>query len=155
MNNLQEKFYTAVNVGDIGEVSRLVSLGAGVKAGNNRGVQLASKRGHLEIVRYLVSVGADVTDDNNYAVQLASEYGHLLVVKYLVSLGADVMDGGNRTVQLAIRGGHSDIAEYLVSLDTDNTTREDLAVQANWGVRLSSKRGDTLGVRLCRWLFSR
>jgi ankyrin repeat protein len=51
--------------------------------------QLASKHGHLEVVKLLVSQGANINDHGDLAVQWASEHGQLEVVKYLVSQGAD------------------------------------------------------------------
>ena len=48
----------------------------------------ASRKGHLDIVRYLVEQGADVTAENNEAVHWASLNGHTEVVQYLVEKGA-------------------------------------------------------------------
>ena len=50
------------------------------------GSRIASKYGHLEVVKYLVSNGANIHAQNDWALILASENGHLEVVKYLESL---------------------------------------------------------------------
>ncbi len=54
---------------------------------------MASRKGHLEVVKYLKSVGADINakSNNSYTpLHSASQNGHLEVVKYLKSVGADI-----------------------------------------------------------------
>ena len=63
---------------------------------------MASRNGHLEMVKYLVSLGADIQSKNDWAVRLASLKGHLEVVnKYIVSLGADIRSENDLSVRWA------------------------------------------------------
>jgi hypothetical protein len=49
------------------------------------------------------------------AVRMASRNGHLGVVKYLVSLGADVMALNNQAVRMATEVGYTEVVEVLAS----------------------------------------
>ena len=89
---------------------------------------MASKNGHLKVVKYLVGQGADVNayvmGDETPLIRAAWS-GHLEVVKYLVEQGADV----NKTVRdsyslnsekrnalrMAKRGNHNQVVSYLIS----------------------------------------
>ena len=54
-------------------------------AHNNYAIRLASRFGHLEIVKILLQDSrVDPSAFNNYAIQWASENGHLEVVKFLL-----------------------------------------------------------------------
>jgi hypothetical protein len=44
---------------------------------------LASRHGHLEVVKYLVEHGADIHAEDDYALVLACRKGHFEIVKYL------------------------------------------------------------------------
>ena len=64
----------------------LVSIGADIHAWNDYALRMASRNGHLDIVKYLVSKGADIHAWNDYALRMASLNGHLDVVNYLKSI---------------------------------------------------------------------
>ncbi len=84
-------------------------------------VRLASKNGHLEVVKYLVSLGANIRSENDFALKYASRNGHLEVVKYLVSLGANIHADYDYAVKYASQNGHLDVVKYLVSLGAPPT----------------------------------
>ena len=52
-------------------------------------LQLASKNGHVEVVKLLLAAGADVHADDDYALRRASEEGQVEVVKLLLAAGAN------------------------------------------------------------------
>ncbi len=56
---------------------------------NSYAIFVASKNGHLEIIKYLVENGAYVTESSNMAIRLARENKHDEIVKYLIDNGAD------------------------------------------------------------------
>jgi ankyrin repeat protein len=77
---------------------------------------VASKYGHLEVVKFLVEKGANIHADNNLALRCASKYGHLEIVKFLVKNGADIHADNDRVLKLASLNGHFEVVEYLKSL---------------------------------------
>jgi ankyrin repeat protein len=70
-------------------------------------LQLASKLGYIEVVKWLIQQGADVNtgagSESGTPVQLAAQYGHTLVVELLLRSGADIHaeDGYGSTALLA------------------------------------------------------
>ena len=83
---------------------------------NDKALRLASKYGHLDVVKFLHKEGADIHSNNGYALQLASSNGHLDVVKYLVKNGADIHVINDWALQLAKNNDHLDVVKYLKSL---------------------------------------
>jgi ankyrin repeat protein len=53
--------------------------------GDNQALQLASRNGHLEVVKLLHENGADLHAQDDWALQLASLNGNLKVVELLKS----------------------------------------------------------------------
>lgn len=115
MRKIDQDLIDAVYSGSLDEVKHLVSVGANVKAGNNRAIRFAAAFGELEIMKFLISVGADITADNNYPVRWAADKGHLEVVKHLVSLGADVTADDDATINWAVWCGNWEIVKVLIS----------------------------------------
>ena len=106
----------------------MVSKGVDITSDYNHAVRVASRNGHLDVVKYLVSKGADVSAMNNYAIRNASENGHLAVVKYLVSKGADITAQDNYAIRAASDYGHLNVVKYLVSKGADITAHDNCAV---------------------------
>ena len=91
-----------------------------LSAYNNSAIRLASKEGHLEIVKYLMSLpgNIDPSAENNAAIRYASYNGHLEVVKYLMSLPCNIDPSAenNAAIRWASRNGHLEVVKYLMSL---------------------------------------
>jgi hypothetical protein len=83
-------------------------------------LRIASRYGHLEMVKYLISEGANVNDNINHTPILgAAQHGHLEIVKYLISKGSkfDFVDFfGCSPLSWAAWKGHVDIVKYLYSM---------------------------------------
>ena len=81
----------------------LLARGAAVDTANNRGATplfIASKVGHLEVVRELLARGAAVdtaSDDGATPLYIASQEGHFEVTRELLARGAAVDTAGART----------------------------------------------------------
>ena len=88
---------------------------------NNRGLQSASKFGHLDIVKYLISKGSivDVNSDLSSALRNASENGHLRVVICLVKNGANIHAKQSDALKLAIKNNHLLIIRYLIKMGAE------------------------------------
>jgi len=80
---------------------------------------LASKYGHLDVVKLLIEKGVWInqpTNDGRGPLCVASQYGHLDVVKYLIENGADIDQPnihGATPLSGASEYGHLDVAKYL------------------------------------------
>ena len=96
---------------------------------------IASRYGHLDILKYLVEVGANIHIKDDYALRKASRYGHLEVVKYLVSLGANIHAQNEGALAQASEKGHLEIVKYLVSLDAD------IHAHSEWALKVASRHG--------------
>jgi ankyrin repeat protein len=76
-------------------VCELLDRGANIEAANNGATSLfiASKLGHLVVVRELLSRGANIEavtgDTNTTLLMVASCFGHIDVVRALLEAGAD------------------------------------------------------------------
>ena len=63
--------------------------GANIHARDDRPIRVASRHGHLPVVKYLVEHGAHIRVRNDEALRLARHYGHTDVVNYLIEHGAN------------------------------------------------------------------
>jgi len=88
-------------------------------------LHLASRKGHMDVVRMLVERGADVSaqaEDGTTPLHLASLYGHVDVARMLVERGADVSaqkKDGTTPLHWASWNGHVDVARMLVERGAD------------------------------------
>ena len=80
----------------------------------NDALRIASKEGHLDVVKYLVERGADIHSQGETPLAAAVVNGQAEVVKYLVSKGADAHVYGNYLIKLARERGQKDIMNYLI-----------------------------------------
>lgn len=117
----------ACEVGDIKRVKELIDSGVDVNCdgtgptGIDLGykfspIEVASKNGKLDLVKYLVSKGADISSDGDYPVRIASLCGHIKIVKYLASKGANITVRNNEAIVNASIRGHIDIMKYLITV---------------------------------------
>lgn len=95
-----------------------------------RALQLASERGHMEIVRILVEHAVDVNaqDENGWtALHLASKMGYVETARILIEHSADATAPGWQkwtALHLASEGGHLELARLLLEHGTGTTARE-------------------------------
>jgi ankyrin repeat protein len=81
---------------------------------------LASKRGHVPIMKFLYENGVcDIFGDDHTSFFNAVKYGHLAAVKYLVSLGISPHISDNAPLTKAFIHARYDILEYFFSLEND------------------------------------
>jgi ankyrin repeat protein len=100
--------------GHLEVVKYLLANGANVNANSDDALRSASNRGHLEVVRYLVEHGANVNALDDDPLAEASDNGHLEVVKYLVENGANVNALNDMALFFASEEGHLEVVKYLV-----------------------------------------
>ena len=128
-SDIDEVLATAAENGALKEVQELIGKGAYIKAQNpwdgTTALMMASKKGHLEVVKYLVKEGADINQVSRYertALIEASENGHLEIVKYLIKIGVDISakNVNNYTaLMLASGSGHIEVVRYLIEKGVD------------------------------------
>jgi ankyrin repeat protein len=117
--------WSAAHAGDLGTIQRLVAEGVDVNVWDEYGrnaLTLASRAGHLEIVRTLIACGAWVDpfeEGSTYLTPLmcAGEGGHLDIVELLLDRGADPTRHGGYSVCTAeyyARGEHPYVAAILL-----------------------------------------
>ena len=87
-------------------------------ARDNFAVRLASRNGHLEVVKLLLThPKVDPSADDNYAIRWASKNGYLEVVKLLLSLpskqGVYPTVDISEAIRLSSQNGHSDVVKVL------------------------------------------
>ncbi len=83
------------------------------------GMLYASKKGHLEIVKYLIEQGANSNSFHGYVLIYASESGHFPVVKYLVKHGANIHAHDEYPLRVASQNGHLEIVNFLTEEGAD------------------------------------
>ena len=80
------------------------------------GEKVASKNGHLEVVKVLIQNGADLNGGlGGLALIKASETGRVNVVKYLIQSGADVNAKNNKgetALKIALERATGDCARF-------------------------------------------
>ena len=86
----------AAGNGDFNNVLRLLEKGAPTsyvcKHRGSSAIMIASKYGHIEIIRLLIQYGADIDAQNHQgqtSLMLASKYGHKECVQLLLEKGAN------------------------------------------------------------------
>ena len=87
------RIYRAAEIGDLGEVQRLVEGDPGllqaVDEYGETALSYAAAFGHLAVVAYLLNQGAPINQCNSAALCLACHGGHLAVARLLLQRGAD------------------------------------------------------------------
>ncbi len=119
---------TAAESGQTEIVRSLIQSGADVNAKRDDGASaltLATRDGHLEIVRLLLAAGAN-TKSEGWALVLASERGHMEIAQALLLAGVPVETGPQQWTALmgASRGGHTNIVEALLQAGADINARD-------------------------------
>lgn len=124
-DNMNDLLVTAAEAGELNVVI-YASKWAGM---HHWAAKMASKHGHLEIVKYLVEKGVDIHDDTEALLFYAADNGHLEIVKYLVEKGADIHVYEDEAFRWASRNGYYDIVKYLVEYGVDIHVQNDFALK--------------------------
>ncbi len=106
----------ASKYGQLNVVKYIIGVGVDVHVDDDEPLIVASKNGYLDIVKYLISKRADIHAQNEESLRGASKKGYLDIVKYLVENGADVHARNDDALRLATRYGHLEVIKYLESL---------------------------------------
>ena len=123
--------YYASFAGMIGSVKSILDKGANINAQGGRygtALQVASKRGHHQVVQILLNRGADTNAQGDNALLKASIGGHEKVVQMLLDNGADVnAQGGHygNALQAASIEGHIQVVQMLLDKGADVDTLHD------------------------------
>lgn len=135
-------FLEAVKTGDSDKVKLLLNNPA---ADNNDAIRLASRYGHLEVVRLLLlDKRVDPAALSNDAIRIASQNGHLEVVRLLLAdPRVDPAALNNGSILLASKYGYSDVVRLLLSNNRVNPAALD-----NYAIQCASDLGYAEVVRL-------
>ncbi len=122
----------------------IISLknGANIHGLDEYSLRVASRCGHLDIVKYIVELkGANIYAQDDYALRWASLNGYIEVVKYLMGLkpdGANIHAKDDYALRWASLNGHIEVVKYLVELKPDGANIHALDDEA---LRYSSRYG--------------
>ena len=114
-----------------------------------KGIFLAAKFGHLEVVKYLISVGENIHACSNNHIEilhwrndymtiekftnegifLAATFGHLNIVKFLISVGANIHAKDDYALQYSAQIGHFEVVKYLISVGANIHAANDYALR--------------------------
>jgi len=123
-----ETLHGAVTSGDIDEVKRLISEGAGINAKNMNGetpLHIASAQGREPIVKLLITEGADLNAQNQNGeipLHLAASRGDKDMAALLIANSADINTKnrwGNTPLHIAAKDGYTDVAKFLLAKGAD------------------------------------
>ncbi len=110
----------------------LMGHGADIHTRDDTALFWASKKGHLDIVRYLVEFkpdGANIHALDDLALIWASQYGQIDIVRYLISAGANIHASSDGALRYSSINGHLDIVKYLVGLGANIHAENDYALR--------------------------
>ena len=155
--DLSRSLREACRRGKEDSVCELIRLGADVneKSGRNAPLNVASRCGHLGIVRILVENGARINPmgKDRAALSWAARAGHSAVVEFLLGCGAEIdatEDRGRTALLMAVLGRHGKSLAVLLrnganpnKSDDDNMYPVTFAVKFQWseGIRLLLSHG--------------
>ncbi len=127
--------------GDLAGIEQCIADGVDINESEKGGytaLQIASKYGQLEIVKYLIEHGAKINqqvelDDipvvegvieyGDTALMYASHSGHLDVVSYLIDMGADVnlkdFKYSTALIRASTDDGHLEVVRFLIDSGAD------------------------------------
>eukprot|EP00438_Fugacium_kawagutii_P009506 Skav209382 [mRNA] locus=scaffold3334:6755:8099:- [translate_table: standard] len=115
---------------------------------------IASRQGHVKVVRLLIEAGADknqlTTDDGSSPLFIASRQGHVKVVRLLIEAGVDknqlTTDDCSSPLHIASRQGHVKVVRLLIEagVDKKQLTTDD----ASSPLYIASRQGHVEVVRL-------
>ncbi len=92
-------------------------------------LHMASRRGHLDIVKYLVEQGVNINNIGGVgecnSLKESAIGGHLEILKYLIEKGGklDISTAVRNPIFGAIYNGHLEVVKYLVEQGLDISVR--------------------------------
>ena len=86
----------------------------------NHSFQMASRFGHLDVVKYFVN---EQKLNPTLALQDASSMGRLEIVKFLIGKSADPNYQGNASLIYACENEHAEVVQLLVNMPGENWTK--------------------------------
>jgi len=112
----KKDFYKMVKLNYVEIVAGLIKEGFDPSHNDNYAIQLASRNGHLEVVKLLLQdPRVDPSADDNYAIELAFRKGHLEVVKLLLQdPRVDPSADDNYAIQQASKNGLLEVVKLLL-----------------------------------------
>lgn len=142
--------------GNLKAVRGLIDTGANVDAQDEQrrtALMLASKKGHLEIVKTLVNAGATLNLQSNEggyggntALMYACRHGHLEIMKILIDSGANLNLRGNEWARegytaliYSAYNGHQKIVKALIDAGADVNIKDELLERT--ALIISSEKG--------------
>ena len=145
----QEAAHAAAESGDLSKVRFLIlERGLHVDAEDYYALtllQVASRHGHLEIVKFLIDNGAAVNAveiDNRAALHFAIIRGHASIVRYLLENGADVnlrKRLGLTPLHVVVQSFHTDLVQILLDHHADIEAPDDRGnTPLDWAITFGS-----------------
>ena len=114
--------YSAAEVGDLLEVSRLLVLGANPNSINpvsgKNSIEIACVNGNLDLLTKFAQHGINLAISGGLLF-LAVQYGHVDIVRYLISIGADVNEHFGLTTILIEGLKNHEITKLLLEAGAD------------------------------------
>ena len=126
---VSEAMYVATRKGHLELVKLLLEHGADSTTADNRAIRMASRGGALDIVKLLLKHGADPTANNNDAIRSAGANGYIEVVKLLLEHGADPTADDSVLIKIFSADGRLNLVKLLLKHGADPTTYDNSAIQ--------------------------
>jgi ankyrin repeat protein len=121
---LREQFYKSCEFGLADVVKELLPQ-VKIPIWDETGIELASKNGHLDVVKELLNYGIEPVAYHNSPLRNAAEGGHLEIVKLLLKYDeVDPSDYNNGAIKEASEGGYLEIVKLLLNDSRFNFTIE-------------------------------
>lgn len=98
-------------------------------------LQIAARKGHLEIVAMLIDVGADPRSSNDAPIRFAAPNGHAATCELLLKAGANANAEDNYALRWSSFYGHGSVVEVLLRNDSHD------AASLRCAMKWSARRG--------------